>query len=329
MAAQLPASSAADAGAAEEAYQIWRDQFPLAAARRDYYGVPCGPADVQARFLGLAGQLGLPAAEALEMFRKDMWVLGEPEEKLPEKLEALRSLAASEEKVLDFLRAAPRAIATTSAKEMRQRGLDNMRLRASVGDIYETITMPLRLVVMQSTRSAAAEIEEQVASAGASTEAAVANSAKKREGTFEVLTVLLFGGLAGSLVWLTYMDATYGGPIHAKGVCIPASIIPSYNIPDDEGNARLPCTCAPVYKWYIEPQLTVEQKEDMLNSRPQVGSKNCGKLIGGEKKACDPRTVGACVWTTEDLAKDPETWDRREPTFWERERLKLESSGGT
>ena len=31
-------------------------------------------------------------------------------------------------------------------------------------------------------------------------------------------------------------EAFQGGPVHAKGFCFPAGIMPAYNIPDVEGN---------------------------------------------------------------------------------------------
>lgn len=40
--------------------------------------------------------------------------------------------------------------------------------------------------------------------------------------------------------WASYMDATYGGPVHGKGFCFPTGIMPAYNIPDAEGNAPRP-----------------------------------------------------------------------------------------
>lgn len=69
------------------------------------------------------------------------------------------------------------------------------------------------------------------------------------------------------MIWASYMDATYGGPVHGKGFCFPAGIMPAYNLPDAEGNARLPCNCAPLYKWYLEPLMSEEQKYDMFLSR--------------------------------------------------------------
>merc|ERR1739848_76821 len=96
------------------AYELFRDQFPLAAARRDYYGLPCDSASVRARFLLLARTLGVSARDALEIFRPDVWVLVENSDKYSEKVGALRSVAESDQEMLDFLRAAPRTLGTTS-----------------------------------------------------------------------------------------------------------------------------------------------------------------------------------------------------------------------
>ena len=41
------------------------------------------------------------------------------------------------------------------------------------------------------------------------------------------------------MCWASYMDATYGGPVHGKGFCFPAGVMPAYNIPDAEGNVTL------------------------------------------------------------------------------------------
>ena len=37
--------------------------------------------------------------------------------------------------VLDFLRSAPRSVATTSLEEIKQRGLQNMLLRNAIGEV--------------------------------------------------------------------------------------------------------------------------------------------------------------------------------------------------
>ncbi|CAJ1378144.1 unnamed protein product [Effrenium voratum] len=120
--------------------------------------------------------------------------------------------------------------------------------------------------------------------------------------------------------WATYMDVAYGGPVRGKGFCFPAGIMPAYNIPDTEGNARLPCNCAPLYKWYLEPLMSAQQIESMKDAAPKVESKNCGRELGGKKKQCDPRTVGGCVWTAEDLEKDPSVWEQRRQMYWETQR---------
>lgn len=43
---------------------------------------------------------------------------------------------------------------------------------------------------------------------------------------------------------------------------------------------------------------------------PQISSFSCISMFSKES----PRTVGACVWTTEDLEKNPSAWEHREAT---------------
>jgi len=192
-----------------------------------------------------------------------------------------------------------------------------------VGDIYEMIIAPARFVIKQLAASSARELESKLEAQeqGGSAAAVLKDTQEDQRSLFQVLTILFFGGITAVLVWASYMDATYGGPVHGKGFCFPAGVVPSYVIPDAEGNARLPCSCAPLYKWYLEPLMSSEKKQSMQGMAPKVESKNCGRTIGGEKKECDPTTIGGCVWTAEDLEKDPSTWDRRELTYWERQRL--------
>lgn len=115
--------------------------------------------------------------------------------------------------------------------------------------------------------------------------------------------MFLFGGIFAILLASTYVEEVYGGPIHGKGIC-PASPWPSYNAPDVAGNTGLPCSCAPIYKWYLEPKGSTPEPP-----RPA--------RIGNYK------TVGGCVWTAEDLEKDPTTWDhgKGELLYWEKQRL--------
>lgn len=316
------AASEEDLIALQETYEVWVDQFPIAAARRDFYELPCDPESVKARFVFIADRLNISISEALGIFRKDLWVLCEPSEKLPAKLEALRGHCTSEEEVLDFLRAAPRVIGTTTAQEIQERGVANMRLRASLGEAYESLIFPLRFMFQQMAKSTASRIEcEMDSEDGACSEEALQRFEDQEKASRQVQGAVFFGGLLSILLWLGYMDSTYGGPIHGKGLC-PASPIPTFNLPDAEGNTRLPCTCAPIFKWYIEPNLPAGQFAGMA---PKVESKNCGRTLGGTKIRCDPTTTGACVWTAEDLAKDPSVWDSRELTYWEKQRKNLRS----
>lgn len=149
-----------DLANAKVAYAKWRDQFPLAAARREYYGLDCTPLAVQNRFLSLSQLLGLPSNETLEIFSRDWWVLSESSDSIPVKLKALRSCGTDQE-VLDFLRWAPRSIATTSAAEIQERGLTNMLARSLIGEVWELLASPLRILIkFQLTRSAE-EVERQ------------------------------------------------------------------------------------------------------------------------------------------------------------------------
>merc|ERR1712187_39776 len=100
--------------------------------------------------------------------------------------------------------------------------------------------------------------------------------------------------------YLTYMDYTYGGPIHGKGLCIN-SAFPTFNLPDANGYSRLGCNCAPIYKWYIEPTLSEAQRKDFEELAPKVNSQNCGRDSTGAKRKCDFTSVGGCVWTAADL----------------------------
>lgn len=309
-----------DRGHAETAYEIWKDQFPLAAARREYYGLDCTALAVQDRFLHLSHLLGISSKDTLDTFRKDFWVLSERSESLPAKLEALRSCGTNQE-VLDFLRWAPRSIATTSAEEIQERGLANMLLRSFVGEVWELFASPLRILVkLQLARSAEEVEQERMKESGMSNEELLKKEQTRNRGRLRTTAYAFFATLIGTMSWASYMDATYGGPVHGKGFCFPAGIMPAYNLPDAEGNARLPCNCAPLYKWYLEPLMSSEQKDSMLGAAPKVDSKNCGRLMGGVKKDCDPRTVGGCVWTAEDLAKDPSAWEQRQELYWERQR---------
>ncbi|CAL1147660.1 unnamed protein product [Cladocopium goreaui] len=305
---------------AETAYEIWKDQFPLAAARREYYGLDCTTLAVQDRFLHLSQLLGISSKDTLETFRKDFWVLSERSESLPAKLEALRSCGTNQE-VLDFLRWAPRSIATTSAEEIQERGLANMLLRSFVGEVWELFASPLRILVKLQLARSAEEVEQERANeSGMSNEELLKKEQARNRGRLRSTAYAFFATLIGTMSWASYMDATYGGPVHGKGFCFPAGIMPAYNLPDAEGNARLPCNCAPLYKWYLEPLMSSEQKDSMLGAAPKVDSKNCGRLMGGVKKDCDPRTVGGCVWSAEDLEKDPSAWEHREELYWERQR---------
>lgn len=313
-------ATAEDLANAKVAYEKWRDQFPLAAARREYYGLDCTPLAVQNRFLSLSQLLGLPSSETLEIFSRDWWVLSESSDSIPVKLKALRSCGTDQE-VLDFLRWAPRSIATTSAAEIQERGLTNMLARSLIGEVWELLASPLRILIkFQLTRSAEEVERQRLEESNLSNEDLLKEEQARNSGRLRTSAYVFFAALIGTMSWASYMDVTYGGPVHGKGFCFPAGIMPAYNIPDVEGNARLPCNCAPLYKWYLEPLMSQEQKDSMWDAAPKVESKNCGRTMGGAKKECDPRTVGACVWTTEDLAKDPSAWEHREELYWERQR---------
>mmetsp|Transcript_96373 Transcript_96373/g.171288 ORF Transcript_96373/g.171288 Transcript_96373/m.171288 type:complete len:383 (+) Transcript_96373:31-1179(+) len=311
------------AAALETTYEVWSEQFPIAAARGDFYGLSCDPPSVQNRMRFVAEGVGISVSEALQIFRKDLWVLCEPSEKIPEKLAALRGHCSSEEELLDFLRAAPRSIGTTTAVEIKERGIENMKLRSYAGEAYEMLISPARFLFQQMAKNTAARIRSEQAVADAECEGSQDECAtdalqkfdKKATSERETVGAIFFGSALLLLGWLGYMDSTYGGPIHGKGLC-PASPIPTYNLPDAEGNTRLPCTCAPIYKWYLEPLLPPNQYAGLA---PKVESKNCGRQMGGQKRECDPTTVGGCVWTAEDLEKHPSTWDRRELLYWEKQ----------
>jgi len=293
------------------------DQFPIAAARRDFYGLSCRRADIKARFVTVARVVGVSAVEALDIFGPDLWVLCISEEKLLERMEALRAVAASEEELVDFVRFAPRVVGTTSSAEIRDRGVEDMKARAALGAAYEALTSPIRLLFKAMARNTASSIANEDASPDEALSEDDLKAAERRsqEGR-QTAGIVVLGASVAILSYCLYADAVYGGPVHGKGLC-PASPIPTYNIPDAEGNARLPCNCAPIWKWYIEPQLPPDQR---WRFQPKVESKNCGRLLGGEARGCNPRTAGGCVWTAEDLAKDPSTWDRRELTYWEKRR---------
>jgi len=314
-------ASSEDLSNSAEAYELWREQFPIAAARREYYGLNCTKTSVQERFLSLAELLGISSGEALDMFRKDVWVLSEATDTLPAKLDALRSVADSEEEVLDFLRFAPRSIATTAAREIRQRGIANMMMRSSLGEFWELLSAPLRLLIKQQAKAKAAEIEAaRESNTDLTEEQMLQQNQTESAGKLRTAGYAFFASLVGLICWASYMDTTYGGPIHGKGFCFPAGVMPAYNLPDVEGNARLPCNCAPLYKWYLEPLMSAAQKEDMMGAAPKVESKNCGRSMGGAKRECDPRTVGGCVWTQQDLERDPSYWEGFTPLFWEKQR---------
>ncbi|CAJ1360261.1 unnamed protein product, partial [Effrenium voratum] len=223
--------------------------------------------------------------------------------------------------VLDFLKAAPRSIATTSAEEIKQRGLANMRLRSLIGEAWELLAAPLRLLVKIQAKASAAEVERQRDEETSwSNDRLLEEEKTRNQGKLRVGAFAFFATLVGVMSWATYMDVAYGGPVRGKGFCFPAGIMPAYNIPDTEGNARLPCNCAPLYKWYLEPLMSAQQIESMKDAAPKVESKNCGRELGGKKKQCDPRTVGGCVWTAEDLEKDPSVWEQRRQMYWETQR---------
>jgi len=304
-------------------YTLWKDQFPIAAARQDFYFLSCTRADVRSRFLFVARSIGVSAQKALEIFSPDLWVLCISSEKFQERLEALRSVAESKEEIVDFLREVPRALGTTTATEIKDRGIANMRVRAAVGAAYELIAFPLRFVAKAMARNTARQIEMEVK--GGNPDAKCPDDKLDEFDEEQRQQRIFFGNiffatLFGVAVGLSYVEKVYGGPIHGKGICVP-SVLPTFNIPDVEGNTRLPCNCAPVYKWYIEPQLSLEQQQRMLGMRPAVESKNCGKdMTTGKKIVCNPKTAGGCVWTEEDLKKDPSTWDSRELTYWEKRR---------
>lgn len=315
----LAQATEGDDATAELAYKTWAEQFPIAAARQDFYQLSCSRLDVKARFLFVAKALGTSTEETFEIFRPDLWILGESSEKVVEKLDILRSMA-TEQEILEFLRAAPRSIATTTPDEIRDRGLSNMLFRSNAGAVFEFINFPVRAFFFEMAKDTAKGMTSRASSGEVCSEEDLAKEAKRDTDERKTLGFLLFGSLFSLTIYAGYMDATYGGPIHGKGLC-PASPIPTFNIPDAEGNTRLPCNCAPIYKWYIEPALSEEQREKFLGLRPDVASKNCGRQMGGEKKACDPTTVGGCVWTASDLEQDPSVWDhfgRR--TYWEQQR---------
>jgi len=306
--------NAAAEAAAEQAYKLWVDQFPIAAARRDFYGLSCTRSNVKRRFLALANISGTSASEALDIFGPDLWALTLTTEDLMKRFDALRAVAESENEVLEFLRFAPRSVGTTTAKEITDRGIPNMRARAALGAAYELLVSPIKLLFKALAKRTADQVEcDLEGNEECSTEALQAAEAKQNEER-NIASIAIFGPLSLALAWLLYTDIVYGGPIHSKGLCA-ASVIPSYNIPDAEGNSRLPCNCAPVWKWYLAPQL--DPKGNAF-SAPAVESKNCGKTIGGAKRECDPTTPGGCVWTKEDLEKDPSTWDKKEPLYWEK-----------
>eukprot|EP00913_Durusdinium_trenchii_P017632 g16571.t2 len=171
-------------------------QFPLAAARREYYGLNCSQPAVEERFQRLAELLGISTGDALEMFRK---------EKHRPSLEvffmkfvktwALRS-CGTEQEILDFLRMAPRSIATTSSQEIQERGLGNMLLRSVVGEVYELIASPLRLLIRLNLQRSAQEVEQQrVEKTNLSNEEILQEERKRNSGTSRELRKNGGGGL--------------------------------------------------------------------------------------------------------------------------------------
>jgi len=305
-----PIVDEASDAAAEQAYDLWADQFPIAAARQTFYGLSCSRASVKRRFLSLAKASRINASEALSIFGPDLWALTVESDVIMKRFDALRAVADSENEVLEFIRFAPRSIGTTTESEITSRGIPNMRARAALGAGYEALVSPIKLLFKALAKRTADQVKSDPAGIKeVSKEQLEAANAKQKE-ELTIASFVIFGPLSVFLGWVLYTDVVYGGPIHSKGLCA-ASAIPSYNIPDAEGNARLPCNCAPLWKWYLAPQLS-------SFSAPAVESKNCGKPIGGVKKECDPTTVGGCVWTAEDLEKDPSTWDRKELLYWEK-----------
>jgi len=195
-----------------------------------------------------------------------------------------------------------------------------MLLRSVIGEVYELIAAPLRILVKIQAKASAQEIENQrLDKSGWSNDQILKEEQTRNSGRLRNTAYFFFATLIGLMSWASYMDTTYGGPVHGKGFCFPAGVMPAYNIPDVEGNARLPCNCAPLYKWYLESLMTAEQITGMQDAAPKVESKNCGRTMGGDKKECDPRTVGGCVWT-KDLARDPTYWEGFTPTYWEKQK---------
>ncbi|CAK0821978.1 unnamed protein product [Prorocentrum cordatum] len=278
--------------------------------------VPCGRSHVEARFLGVARELGVPARRALDVLGGSLQSLNEPDAELARKVRALLAKASRQE-ALELLRTAPKFLGTMSVREWETRELPDIRARAALDNAFDALNFPVRFVFDRTRDATAALMEPGTESADdAPSQEQLRVMADRRKSTYSALSAVFWPLLVGGMLWLTYMDSTYGGPIHGRGACVP-SIVPAYNIPDANGNSRLPCTCAPLYAWYVEPLLP-----EGLFEPPKVESQNCGKTMGGERQACDPKTVGGCVWTAEDLRRDPSYWDppERRLTHWEQQR---------
>jgi len=319
----LAAATPEEQAVVAKAYEMWSDQFPIPAARRDFYGLNCGRGNVSERFVFLARELNFSVADALDTFGPDLWILNQEPEMISEKVAVLCELVDSEDEMRAFLRECPRTLGTTTAQEMKDRGVADMRARSALGAAWEALNFPIRFVVSVLGKITARNIREGVqndSSAESVSKEYLRELQLKREDTLRKLSYVFFGTLFAFVGWISYMDYAYGGPVHGKGLCV-ASVIPSYNLADDEGNTRLPCTCAPLFRWYVVPTLSEEQRIALQEARPKVESKNCGKELGSTKKReCDPTTAGGCVWTAEDLEKDLDYWDKRLPTYWEERR---------
>jgi hypothetical protein len=327
--AVLASVSEGERRAAEEAFEAWSRQFPMVAKLRSFYAgrspdgkevtVPCGRSFIEARFLRISKRLGVSPNEALEIFRGQLGALNEPDDKLASKIELLLTKAGSQQEALDLLRTAPKFLGTMSVREWESRTVEDIRARAAVDNAFDTLNFPIRFFFDRTRDVTAMFMDTGAASDAAPSEEELKAMVDQRKTTYNILSAIFWPIFVGGVLWLSYMDANYGGPIHGKGIC-GASMIPTYNLADSSGNARLPCTCAPLYKWYVEPLLTEGQKAAF--EPPKVESQNCGRTMGGIKNACDPKTVGGCVWTAEDLARSPEYWDppQRRLTFWEKQR---------
>merc|ERR1712216_95620 len=133
---------------------------------------------------------------------------------------------------------APRVLGTTTAEEIRERGVGNMKARALLGDAYETIIFPIKFLFLQMAKNTAAEIEaEAYCAAESDADGCDVDKLKKfqelesrRRGN--IWSVILAASLS-LIFYASYADYNYGGPIHGKGACV-ASIFPTFNLPDEE-----------------------------------------------------------------------------------------------